>query len=353
MTIVYDDSHPRLSNFIRCVSSLFLVPCHQLLPLSAYIPSNVSTAEENDAPSSVASLVMVSNGKEYEDEEAVVQIFLRSPILWPIGWLLSQLIRAFPGRCRCPHWVFSHLLTPHTSKADNEDDSDDYASEQTSDSPAATSGAGGSGSNSTSPTKGSGAAFAYPRRGRNSRGKIRWRKVGWFVMQTVVVLLFILVICWNMANFKKANVSRVHWVGWLLGLDQAWGMFSPHPPLADWYHVVEAKLEDNSTVDLIPDEGLFKWEGSPLTWEKPVPIYWSYMKSHRWQKVWENFNDDHEWYRLQVGRFICREYNRRHRGIAFGSPKLVDFTIWVIYNEQRLDNTRGPMEKVILWRHMC
>lgn len=305
MTIVYDDSLPKLSILVRSIASLFLVPVYQLVPLSKYYKSGEAYLHKGPP------LLVVCGGKDYENVEGLIVMCLKSPIIWPIGWLLQK----------SKHYCFDLIGKATMTRSDSE------------------------------PTIPNRWKFKVKRNTNNTLVTIKI--ISTIVFQVIILLLLTLVVMWNMANFDKASVQGAHWIGWTLGIDQAWGMFSPHPPLADWYHVVEAVLEDNSTVDLIPNEGIFKWEPSPLTWKKPVPTYWTYMKSHRWQKVFENLNEDHPWYRLQVGRYFCREYNRRHRGQEFGAPQLKEFVIWVIFNEQKLDGTRGPMEKVDLWHHVC
>jgi len=128
-------------------------------------------------------------------------------------------------------------------------------------------------------------------------------------------------------------------------------MFSPHPPKSHWWYVIEAKLDNGTTTEIFKNEGLWNWEGnSPFNFEKPDPFYKSFG-NHRWYKYFENgYNSkDSESLRLNFGRYLCREWNARHRGASM----LHTFTVHFVIESQRDDGTRTPFTHSPLWNHIC
>ena len=46
-------------------------------------------------------------------------------------------------------------------------------------------------------------------------------------------------------------------------------MFAPHPPKDTCWHLLEGKLQDGEIIDLLANEGMFHWNGSPFDLETP------------------------------------------------------------------------------------
>lgn len=130
-------------------------------------------------------------------------------------------------------------------------------------------------------------------------------------------------------------------------------MFSPQPPTASGWHIIEAVLQNGTKVELFKNEGLWKWQGTyPVSFDPPAPFHKSYG-SHRWYKFWENgFNGgraNENGVRLNFGRWICREWNARHSGEA----RLVQYWIHWVLEYHHLDGSRSRRPHQTLWHHVC
>lgn len=168
-----------------------------------------------------------------------------------------------------------------------------------------------------------------------------------------ILLCIVFAISWNASNLGS-NLHlpyRYNWFGLTFHLDQFWGMFSPHPPKAHWYYVIQAYNDKGEEFELFRNEGIFKWEGNtPFSFDKPSPFHTSF-KNHRWYKFFEmGFNGEgHENVRLAFGRWVCREYNTLH----LGADRLHTYKVWFLLEWQTLYGGRAPPTKQVLWEHMC
>jgi len=168
-----------------------------------------------------------------------------------------------------------------------------------------------------------------------------------------ILCCVIYAVSWNASNLGSPLhlPYNSNWVGLALHLDQFWGMFSPHPPKAHWYYVIQAYQHDGTEFELFKNEGIFKWEGNkPFNFDKPNPFHLSF-KNHRWYKFFEmGFNGDgHENIRLNFGRWVCREYNAVHSG----DERLHSYKVWFLLEWQQLYGERSAPSKQVLWEHMC
>jgi len=151
----------------------------------------------------------------------------------------------------------------------------------------------------------------------------------------------------HLVVFKPA----VTFHAFVLHLDQSWAMFSPRPPSVHWWHVLHGKLADGGDIELFKNESIFTWKGNfPVSYAKPNPLHKS-MKSHRWFKYYEmlNGNANHQIVRELFGKFICREWNARHEG----KKLLKNLYIFYLCEVQNLDGTRTPLDRQIIWSHVC
>lgn len=178
------------------------------------------------------------------------------------------------------------------------------------------------------------------------RGSGAWRK--WIRLGGQAFVLFCLgyVLLWNVRSLdaKKYRVlpSRWNWFGYVLHLDQYWGMFAPYPTREDGWYVIPATLADGSEVDLFRD-------GATVRWEKP-PADSFYYPNQRWQKymmnLWKKSNGD---YRLHYATYLCRQWNAAHEG----GKALETFKIYFMKETTRPDGKEAEPEKNRLWRHHC
>lgn len=96
-------------------------------------------------------------------------------------------------------------------------------------------------------------------------------------------------------GYNEFDVSHnVHVYFAPFNFEQVWSMFSPAPPAEGWYYLIEADLESGQKAELIANGGLFTWETSPYTAEKPQQVANS-LKNHRWFKYFENGYNSHKY----------------------------------------------------------
>eukprot|EP01132_Coremiostelium_polycephalum_P007513 gene7513-9234_t len=165
------------------------------------------------------------------------------------------------------------------------------------------------------------------------------------------ILWFILSYNCNTFGINLGYKPEYAQFAFVLRLDQGWNMFSPAPPKTHWWHVIHGYLEDGTQVELFKDEGLFKFEiNTKVNFDKPDPFYPSYG-NHRWFKYWENgFNSfGADPMRLELGRYICREFNSRHHG----DKMLYKFNIYFVHEFMNLDGSTTAPQFQSLWNHVC
>ncbi|KAF2077349.1 hypothetical protein CYY_001352 [Polysphondylium violaceum] len=178
------------------------------------------------------------------------------------------------------------------------------------------------------------------------------------VYYSIVNNIWMAFICWfllaynlNVFHINVGYKHSYHQLAYLLRLDQGWNMFSPQPPKSHWWHVIHGQLDDGTQVELFKNEGLFNFEiNTEVNFEKPDPFYPSYG-NHRWFKYWENgFNSNNaDALRLELGRYICREFNSRH----YGPEMLYKFSVYFVHEYQNLDGTVSASSHQSLWNHIC
>ncbi|HBL13133.1 MAG TPA: hypothetical protein DD379_17395 [Cyanobacteria bacterium UBA11162] len=164
-------------------------------------------------------------------------------------------------------------------------------------------------------------------------------------MNIVTLLLLICVLFWNLRSIAPSTFKipkPVYWVSWVLRLDQRWSMFAPFPSKEDGWYVIPGELKDGTEIDVFKN-------GKPVSWEKPSLVSATYP-NERWRKymmnLWSKKNEKH---RLYYGRYLCRNWNSKHKG----SKQLKNFKIYFML-EKTLPNYQPPdVKKVMIWKHNC
>lgn len=171
---------------------------------------------------------------------------------------------------------------------------------------------------------------------------------GW--QWTLVALLLVYLWLGNRATLRSNEWSLGPWSapGYLLGLDQYWGVFSPSPPESDGWIVVDAHRFDQQHFDLFAH---YFGEHTELTWEKPRYVASTYPNA-RWRKFMLNLETD-GWASLREGlaRYLSRRWNTSH-----SSDELVaDFQIYYLTRATPPQGQpqNSPIEKHLLWTHQC
>jgi vitamin K-dependent gamma-carboxylase-like protein/DCC1-like thiol-disulfide oxidoreductase len=163
---------------------------------------------------------------------------------------------------------------------------------------------------------------------------------------TVFSLLFILyVFLWNLSSLTRVPFQP--WedsIGLTLGLDQRWDMFAPNPLTYDGWYVIEGRLRDGRTVNVIhPDQ--------PVTFSQPRSIADQY-KNERWRKYLMNLSlSENTDYRLYYGRYLCRSWND---GFTAMNPRaLMTFDIYFMAHQNSIKQPPAGFSRDLLWHHEC
>lgn len=151
------------------------------------------------------------------------------------------------------------------------------------------------------------------------------------------------VILWNVRTLEFSDRRYVlpHWTDWIgysLGINQTWNMFSPRPLYEDGWYVIPAQTKQGREIgDIFRD-------GAPVTWEKPA-VGSRLYKNQRWQKYVMNL-----WLPGQIsqrqyyGKYLCRKW--------MDTKGVETFQIHFM-KEVTTDTGETPPENLVLWEHKC
>jgi hypothetical protein len=125
-------------------------------------------------------------------------------------------------------------------------------------------------------------------------------------------------------------------------------MFAPAPLKDDGWYVIPGQLRSGVAMDVFQTMYDFT-QLLPVRWEKPAAVAQTY-KNQRWRKymmnLWLKQNSAH---RLYFGRYLCREWNRRHAV----PEQLVEFQIYFMMEYTQPDFQPSLPQKTLLWSHQC
>ncbi|HXG05096.1 MAG TPA: hypothetical protein VNO23_16995, partial [Candidatus Binatia bacterium] len=163
------------------------------------------------------------------------------------------------------------------------------------------------------------------------------------VADAAALLLLGYVLLWNVMALPASPVrfsERAQSLAYLLGLDQTWSMFAPHPLKNDGWYVLPARLRSGEVVDLMRG-------GRPVTWEKPQPASADYPNA-RWRRLMMALAD-HPEYAPAYADYVCRRWNRTHE-----AGRAVEELEIVFVLERTLPDYRSsePRPRLLL-RHRC
>lgn len=167
-----------------------------------------------------------------------------------------------------------------------------------------------------------------------------------FLIEAFALFCFALMIYWNVAVFNLNDRWRIPtWMdrtASILRLHQQWNMFAPYPWKEDGWYVVDGKLKNGSTWDILNDK--------PVNFEKPE---WpaELFPNSPWRKyllnIWHQDYSDH---RLHFGRYLCRRWNK-------GRPPEEQVDTFEIYYMLEVSQPPGeppsPIRKEQIWSHYC
>ncbi len=144
--------------------------------------------------------------------------------------------------------------------------------------------------------------------------EVRFRRFSFLrisiVVKPFVVVFFIFyVMAWNLnnLNFIPLKMSeRFKSIGYILRLDQNWGMFAPGVIKDNGWYILEGTLKNGNKIDL--------WQnGNPLHFQKPKSVV-KMFPNDRWRKYSENLMMQRN---AHIRGYFCnysmRVWNEKHR----------------------------------------
>lgn len=170
----------------------------------------------------------------------------------------------------------------------------------------------------------------------------------------ICATVLIYTVGWNVAVGRDPGFEaprELRWFGHALFLQQNWRMFARPSTLTGWA-VIPGELVDGSEVDLlaaggpVPDDAAIR----AVSWEKPGSVA-GQAANIRWRLLLRRVigEPDERAAPQQYGRFLCREWNSRHRG----DRQLARFSFVRIAKTLAPPYTAAEYERQTVWRHEC
>lgn len=335
--LYYTSDHVFSRTLAKISQSFFLLPGTEVSPYQIQLPTNTYGEDGSEGkgfqsrvprPSSFWLIAEDYTGKFHFNFEAVFAMMKVSPFLLPLHWILARARSLYKFTEKSFNTIYYHTATDAKEKLQQD---------------------------------------LYGERGRihNKYANLDFITIVRLIWKICKVLgknagaslIMFLVVTYNMGNIGRHEYSTpnsVNWMIWAFQVEQYWGVFAPRPPDSYWWYNIHGELDNGTEVELWANGGLFTWEPNPSHWEKPNPVYISF-KNHRWFKYYENGLNTHpnnDLLRLNFGRWICREFNKRH----YGPHRLWKFDIFLMnerLDTQKMDGSRIFTGKYSLWGHLC
>src|SRR5215216_1202810 len=172
-----------------------------------------------------------------------------------------------------------------------------------------------------------------------------------FVTNLLALFFLFYVFAWNLQYFSGSDMpERLRPLGYLLGLNQRWGVFAPAPIKTGGWYVIPGTLHGGQQVDLMPAALRNDFElREGVSWEKPEDVPYT-LKNKYWRNYLSDIRySDNEELRNEFGRYICREWNARHAG----AEELTNLQIVRMEVTTLPDYQRTAPEQVVLLNHDC
>ena len=165
-----------------------------------------------------------------------------------------------------------------------------------------------------------------------------WRLL-WSAREGLVLGLLAYVCWWNLDSIAKPAWKMrepLRWLGFLLRIDQHWGMFAPSVFKDDGWYILDGTTAKGRHLDL--NRG-----GAPVTYAKP-PSVAALFRNDRWRKYSENYLFiQNEYMRPYYCNYLLRIWQEK-----YGQPPLRRLDV-VYMKEVSLPNYRvaGPTREVL------
>jgi len=144
------------------------------------------------------------------------------------------------------------------------------------------------------------------------------------------------------------DVSHVKPILQLFRVDQQWIMFS-NPPTTSFWYVINGLLHNGDEINIFDDEGLVKWHGVPLTYDKPKALHDSFI-NHRWYKYFENgYTKPQEEVHAQFAGWVCKQWNSKHEQ-EYG---LSTVTVYRVEEKHYLEKSPERLRERFIHKYNC
>jgi len=124
----------------------------------------------------------------------------------------------------------------------------------------------------------------------------------------LLVFLIFYVLDWNLSHLNFVHYKlgdRGRALGYVLRIDQCWGMFAPGVFKDDGWYILEGVTQDGREIDLMQ-------QGKEVSYEKPRHVVYMF-KNDRWRKYSENLLLTYnEFSRGYFCNYYKRDWNERH-----------------------------------------
>jgi hypothetical protein len=303
LSISVPGDRPRLHLAMLLFRTFFLLP---ETPLSTGAPLDAVGRAEGPAAAQGTWLRVSDARARYRNREALVVLCRASPLLWPLAPVVEWATQR--------PWLQSVALAGlvHTRR----------------------------------PVGGG----APPAAGPRTRSR---------ALEIVCAVFLVWVVYWNVGVLRDPVYEApwpIAWLGRTFFLQQDWRMFESMQRNTGWV-VIAGRRTDGTEIDLFQAGGPVPRSRSgalpPPSWDKPS-VGPSRVKSYRWLTFMDRLVHGQRGKQqlLFYGRYLCREWNRRHEGTAqlqsfqlFWMTRPVDF--------HRTTHAPDEYERTLLWTHDC
>lgn len=161
------------------------------------------------------------------------------------------------------------------------------------------------------------------------------------LVNVLVVFLLVYVLDWNYSNLKSTESKlpeHLRFIGYMLRLDQHWGMFAPNVLKDDGWYVLEGITSKGDTVNVA-------YPHLSVNYKKPSRVV-SNFKNDRWRKYMENYMlSNNEFMRGYFCHYKMRLWNE-----AYPERPLESLRITYVREFTLPEYKLSPAEKMILWQ---
>ncbi|MBF2020698.1 MAG: HTTM domain-containing protein [Hydrococcus sp. C42_A2020_068] len=144
--------------------------------------------------------------------------------------------------------------------------------------------------------------------------------------------------------FKRRTVQQLDILSRVTRLDQSWSIFAPAPPRDDGWHVIEGKLKDGTTIDVLKGSGSVSWEKPTIGQRNAL------YRNMQWRTYFINLNRGigkalYPFY----GAYLCRNWNAIHKN----SQQLKRIDIYFMSERTVPPGETQTVDKTLPWQQSC